>query len=155
MFVEGQPQYNSWRKTLGIPLLFFFIGTLGSMIGLGGGMFASPVLLSMGQEPTVVVATSALMVLFSAAISVVQFMVIGRLPWDYTLWFFVLGLVSGLLGQSLIGFVIKKYNKTHWIVFIVAGVILFSATATTALGLYQTILDILNQKPMGFKPMCS
>ena len=45
-------------------MLSFLAGALGGMLGLGGGMFMSPLLLELGMTPQVAVATSATTVVY-------------------------------------------------------------------------------------------
>lgn len=144
-FVKGDVRYHS-KNAFGLPLLFFFVGFAGALVGIGGGMLSNPLMLDIGVLPQVTVATSSVMLLLTASAAMVQYVVAGRLQFDYMMWCIGVGVTSALLGQLGIGRLVKKLGKPYILVFIVTGVIFVSALGMSAVGVYNTIMDIFNER---------
>jgi uncharacterized membrane protein YfcA len=153
-FEEGEIKWNKLHSVL-IPSLFLIAGIIAGCLGLGGGIVAGPLLLELGMLPQVAVATSSFMVFLTAASTVAQFAVLGLLPWDYSLWYCFFGILSGLVGQYVIGSIVQKYNKFSWIVFMIAIVIGLSACLMSGVGIYNIVQDIAIGRSMGFRSFCN
>lgn len=91
-FVEGDVHWNKYNVTL-YPIACVGAGILASMLGIGGGMVKSPLLLILGSDPVSSQATTSFMILFTSSISTVQYLIAGLLPWDYGLWFLATGIL--------------------------------------------------------------
>mmetsp|Transcript_11577 Transcript_11577/g.21219 ORF Transcript_11577/g.21219 Transcript_11577/m.21219 type:complete len:88 (-) Transcript_11577:213-476(-) len=65
-------------------------GVSAGLLGIGGGMVQSPLMLEMGMLPEVQRATSATMILFTASSAALQFLAAGAFPgslqYDYAIW---------------------------------------------------------------------
>jgi uncharacterized membrane protein YfcA len=55
---------------------------------------------------------------FTALSTVSQYFVIGALNWQPALWFFVLGVLAAVVGQYGVQFVVKRFNKSSIISFL-------------------------------------
>merc|ERR1719352_57854 len=93
------------------PLLGLGAGFLGGMLGLGGGIIMSPVLVEFGMHPEAVQATTATFVFLSSSLAVVQFSILGAYMWDYCLWYCALATVATLLGQLACEFYVRKHKR--------------------------------------------
>ena len=93
------------------PLFAMGAGVLGSMLGLGGGVFIVPFLLSADMEPSVVAATSITMVFISASASTLNYWAVGNLMTDYTIWLVCFSFVAALIGTILLAMLVKKYKR--------------------------------------------
>ena len=71
-------------------------------------------------------------------------------------WYGILGFFSGLVGQFIVGKMLKRYNKASYVVFFVVVVILLSCISMIGTGIYRTITDIqrLGIKSLNFKSFC-
>lgn len=83
-----------------------------------------------------------------------QYLLHGIIHWDYFLWFFCAGLLSALVGQLAVGYLVKKYNKASIIVFSLAFLVLVSLFLMTGVGVYKTIVNIQKGVYQGFKSPC-
>ncbi|XVF86619.1 hypothetical protein PTKIN_Ptkin18bG0056900 [Pterospermum kingtungense] len=102
-------------------------GTLGGMLGLGGGFILGPLFLEMGIPPQVSSATSAFTLLFSASMSVVEHYLLKRFPVPYALYLAVVATIATFVAQHVLGKVIKILGRASIIIFILSGMIFGSA----------------------------
>jgi len=95
------------------------------MFGLGGGTLNSPMMLELGVLPAQIPATSGLMILLTSSVAIIQYLALGRIPYDYLLWFVCVGFIGGVSGHLGIRYFIKKYKKQSFIVFLL-GILIFA-----------------------------
>jgi uncharacterized membrane protein YfcA len=129
-------------------------GCLSSLLGVGVGMVINPLLWSMGSAPDCSAATSSFLILFSSASAIVQYGVIGRIQWDYALFLFFLGLLGSVVGQNILGAIVKRYKSQAYILLAMLlitapGAILLLTSMLTGL-----IQGIKAGAGVGFKDMC-
>jgi len=129
-------------------------GILASLLGIGGGMIMSPLMLELEVEPRVTAATSAVLVLFTSLSSIVQFATSGHLQWDYIALFSCCGFFSSLLGQTILSLLVQKYKKKSFIVFAVVVVILTSAILLVVTGIMDLSTKFKSGVYMGFNSLC-
>jgi uncharacterized membrane protein YfcA len=129
-------------------------GFLASFLGIGGGMVLNPLMLELGIHPQVSVATSAFLVLSTSSSSVVQYAVLGRLPWDYGLWFAGMGLLSSILGQALLYWGVRRYKRPSFIVIGVALTIMVSTSGLIGMGVRNMVEDFRSGKRVHFTGVC-
>ncbi|KAH7373546.1 hypothetical protein KP509_17G061700 [Ceratopteris richardii] len=137
-----------------LPVYALVAGFLGGMLGLGGGMIISPLLLEMGLHPQVTAATCSYMVFFSASLSVIQFWLLGQIRSVYALVSASLALVFSVIGLSVIQTVISKYGRCSLIVFSVSTVMGISAVLMAFFGTWDVIVQIEEHAYMGFHSPC-
>merc|ERR1712154_117499 len=120
---EGDIVWNkSMMNMLKYPLIATFAGLLGGLLGIGGGMIVSPLLMELGVLPTVAAATSAMAVMITSSAATLQYILLGYLSTDYMLYFMAIGVLGTFLGQTVVGHCIAKYNRKSLIVFSVAAI---------------------------------
>ena len=142
-----------WTYSRGIlyPIIAGIAGLLGGLLGIGGGMIVSPLLLELGVLPRVAAATSALAVMVTSSSATLQFALLGMLKIDYLLFFMGVGMIGTFIGQTVINYCIKKYKRASVVVFAVATVI---GLAVVLMGL-DGILDIVHgETSMVFSAPC-
>ncbi|KAH7373560.1 hypothetical protein KP509_17G062400 [Ceratopteris richardii] len=137
-----------------LPVYALVAGFLGGMLGLGGGMVISPLLLEMGLHPQVTAATCSYMVFFSGSLSVIQFWLLGQIRLVYALVSASLALVFSVIGLSIIQTVIARYGRFSLIVFSVSTVMGISAVLMTFFGMWEVIIQIEQHAYMGFNSPC-
>merc|ERR1719247_379242 len=86
-------------NSITLPMLCLPCGIFAGLLGVGGGMVVGPLLLELGARHATVSATSTFTVLVTASSSAVQFVVMGKLPASYAIFFTVTGALGGLCGQ--------------------------------------------------------
>ncbi|PRP76052.1 hypothetical protein PROFUN_01768 [Planoprotostelium fungivorum] len=125
-----------WNKKnmAGVTFGGFIGGILAGLVGIGGGMVSSPILLEIGVHPQIVVATSTFLIIFTSSTTTIQYLLFQKLPWDYSIAYGVMTFFANILGNLFIDYLVKKYKKTFIIIFIVAAVVGASAVMLTVSG---------------------
>ncbi|OMJ84901.1 hypothetical protein SteCoe_13884 [Stentor coeruleus] len=119
----------SWTllKSMCYICISFFGGIGSGMLGLGGGVIISPLLLDIGVPPEATAASSSLIVLFTSSSTSLQFFLGNMLDIEYAAVMFVISMLASLTGITFISRLIKKYQRPSIIVFILAGITVLSA----------------------------
>ncbi|ELR21463.1 uncharacterized protein ACA1_184090 [Acanthamoeba castellanii str. Neff] len=148
-FIEGDVQW-SVKSLFLIPFAGTIGGTAAGFLGIGSGMVNGPVMLEIGMTPEVATATSSFIIVFTALSTVSQYFIIGALNWQPALWFFVLGVLAAVVGQYGVQYVVKRFNKSSIISFLLAFVIAGSGVAMIVTG----ALQIADEGITGFADLC-
>lgn len=130
-------------------------GTVGGLLGSGGGFILGPLLLEIGVIPQVASATATFVMMFSSSLSVVEFYLLKRFPIPYALYLMTASILAGFWGQCFIRKLIGILKRASIIVFILSGVIFASALTMGVIGIEKSIGMIHNHEFMGFLDFCS
>ncbi|KAL9405654.1 hypothetical protein Peur_002626 [Populus x canadensis] len=140
-------------------ILYCFIGvmagTVGGMLGLGGGFILGPLFLEMGIPPQVSSATATFAMMFSASMSVVEFYLLKRFPVPYALYFFTVATIAAVVGQHVVRKLISILGRASLIIFILASTIFVSAILVGGAGMASMIEKFERKEYMGFESICS
>jgi len=134
---EGDIEWNL-SKSLIYPSIAAISGLLGGLLGIGGGMIVSPLLLELGVLPRVASATSAVAVLMTSSSSTFQKVLLGMIRYDYMAFFGAVGIIGTFIGQTVVNVAIKKYGRNSIVIAAVASVI---AVAIVLMGV-NSVLDM-------------
>jgi len=124
-FQDGDIIWTPWTL-IRTSILCISGGIASGFLGVGGGMLLGPIFLSMGMVPIVATITASFMILFTATSTTTQFIVFGKIQWDYALWYGTTGFISAIIGQLLIQKMLKKWGRQSYVAFILAAVIALS-----------------------------
>ncbi|CAA2990621.1 sulfite exporter family 4-like [Olea europaea subsp. europaea] len=130
-------------------------GTVGGLLGSGGGFILGPLLLEIGVIPQVASATATFVMMFSSSLSVVEFYLLKRFPIPYALYLMTVSILAGFWGQFFIRKLITILKRASIVVFILSGVIFASALTMGVIGTEKSIRMINNHEFMGFLDFCS
>ncbi|KAD3337568.1 hypothetical protein E3N88_33088 [Mikania micrantha] len=130
-------------------------GTVGGLLGSGGGFILGPLLLEIGVIPQVASATATFVMMFSASLSVVEFYLLDRFPIRYALYLMTVSILAGFWGQLFVRKLVVFLKRASIIVFILSAVIFASALTMGVIGIEQSIRMIHNHEFMGFLDFCS
>ncbi|XP_010558974.1 PREDICTED: uncharacterized protein LOC104827497 [Tarenaya hassleriana] len=130
-------------------------GTVGGLLGSGGGFVLGPLLLEIGVIPQVASATATFVMMFSSSLSVVEFYLLKRFPIPYALYLMSVSILAGFWGQSFIRKLVTILRRASIIVFVLSGVIFASALTMGVIGVEKSIEMIHNHEFMGFLGFCS
>ncbi|KAL8263325.1 hypothetical protein R6Q59_024674 [Mikania micrantha] len=130
-------------------------GTVGGLLGSGGGFILGPLLLEIGVIPQVASATATFVMMFSSSLSVVEFYLLKRFPIPYALYLMAVSILAGFWGQFFVRKLIVFLKRASIIVFILSGVIFASALTMGIVGIEKSIRMIHNHEFMGFLEFCS
>eukprot|EP00850_Spirogloea_muscicola_P016300 SM000131S26730 [mRNA] locus=s131:223887:227709:- [translate_table: standard] len=153
-YKAGEVQWGAGQVAI-FPLYALVAGTMGGLLGIGGGMVMGPVLLELGILPQVTCATTAFIVVFSSSMSVVEFYLMGRIPIDYALYFSAVCMVAALLGLSIVRAVVVRCGKASIVIFALATVIGVSAIVMGIIGGERIWESYERGDDMGFHSLCS
>lgn len=129
-------------------------GTVGGLLGSGGGFILGPLLLEIGVIPQVASATATFVMMFSSSLSVVEFYLLKRFPIPYALYLISVSVVAGFWGQLFIRKLVAFLRRASIIIFILSGVIFASALTMGVVGTKESITMIHNHEFMGFLSFC-
>ncbi|KAF9591722.1 hypothetical protein IFM89_006068 [Coptis chinensis] len=129
-------------------------GTVGGLLGSGGGFILGPLLLELGVIPQVASATATFVMMFSSSLSVVEFYLLKRFPIPYALYLIAVSILAGFWGQFFIRKLIAFLRRASVIVFILSAVIFASAITMGVVGIEKSIQMIHHHEYMGFLSLC-
>ncbi|CAI9267992.1 unnamed protein product [Lactuca saligna] len=130
-------------------------GTVGGLLGSGGGFILGPLLLEIGVIPQVASATATFVMMFSSSLSVVEFYLLNRFPIPYALYLMSVSILAGFWGQFFVRKLVTFLKRASLIVFILSAVIFASAVTMGVIGIEKSITMIQNHEFMGFLEFCS
>jgi len=152
-YVEGDIHWTA-KKAYLVVFVSIFAGLLSTLIGIGGGMVIGPLLLEFGLLADVAAATSSFMILFTSASSIVQYATLGRIPSDYGLFSFFLGIFYGVVGQTVLDYLVRKYHRKSLIVFSVVVIIAISSVVLLVSGITKYAQKSNQNTQWGFNDYC-
>ena len=129
-------------------------GTVGGLLGSGGGFILGPLLLELGCIPQVASATATFVMMFSSSLSVVEFYFLNRFPIPFAVYLICISILAGFWGQSLVRKLVHVLKRASLIVFILSSVIFASALTMGVVGTQKSISMINNHEYMGFLDFC-
>lgn len=92
--------------------------------------------------------------LLTDSTTAIQYSIMGAMKWDYGVWFFVIGLLSAIVGQFLALYVFHKLKRSSFIAFGISAVIAISAVLMSAVGVANVVHDVSKGKSLGLKSFC-
>ncbi|XP_062214721.1 sulfite exporter TauE/SafE family protein 4-like [Phragmites australis] len=129
-------------------------GTVGGLLGSGGGFILGPLLLELGCIPQVASATATFVMMFSSSLSVAEFYFLHRFPIPYAAYLICVSILAGFWGQCLVRKLVHVLKRASLIVFILSSVIFASALTMGVVGTKKSISMINNHEYMGFLDLC-
>lgn len=129
-------------------------GTVGGLLGSGGGFILGPLLLELGCIPQVASATATFVMMFSSSLSVVEFYFLHRFPIPFAVYLICVSILAGFWGQCLVRKLVHALKRASLIVFILSSVIFASALTMGVVGTQKSISMINNHEYMGFLDLC-
>lgn len=117
------------------PLISATAGCLGGLLGLGGGVVMSPVLLEIGMHPEAVQATTAMFVLVSSSLASVQYGLHGRYDDPGLVAFYcIVALIGTVGGQLFCDHYIRRYRRFSVITMAITAILVSSFLALLIIG---------------------
>mmetsp|Transcript_4345 Transcript_4345/g.16354 ORF Transcript_4345/g.16354 Transcript_4345/m.16354 type:complete len:236 (-) Transcript_4345:180-887(-) len=152
-FLKGDVHWNLFNTAI-FPFFCLLAGIAAGCLGIGGGMLKAPVLVELGLLPETIVASSSFMIMFTSSITTSQFVILGRLPFDYGIVFAIGGFISALVGQMMFEYVVKKFDRPSLLVILMAIVIGVSTLLMGGVGASRLIRDVHEGAYLGFNLPC-
>ncbi|KAF0686345.1 Aste57867_21847 [Aphanomyces stellatus] len=140
------------------PLQSFIAGIAAALVGIGGGIVQGPVMLEHGVTPLVQSATASYMILYTSTSTTIQYTIAGQFPgalqYDYVLWYVGLGFLGGLMGKTVVEFLIRKTGRMSYFLYFLAINSACQAIAMGYIGIKGVVHDIHVGNSMGFTGLC-
>ncbi|XP_024183582.1 sulfite exporter TauE/SafE family protein 3 isoform X2 [Rosa chinensis] len=154
---KGSETGANWRvyKLVSYCVCGIAAGLAGGLLGLGGGFIMGPMFLEMGIPPQVSSATATFIMTFSSSMSVVEYYLLNRFPIPYALYFAGVATVSAIIGQHVVGKVIKVLGRASLIIFILSLTIFVSALTLGGVGIAHMVTKIEQKQYLWFEHMCT
>ncbi|XP_049849411.1 uncharacterized protein LOC126318632 [Schistocerca gregaria] len=120
-------------------------GILASLLGIGGGMVITPLMLELKVAPDCTAATSSFIILSTSLVSIAQYAVLGRVALDYAIALFIVGILASVTGNLVILKLRKKYNSQLFILI----AMLMIAIPSSILLVQVTISELISNAHSG------
>ena len=119
---HSSPNVRWGHKTIsGIIIAGFCIGVVSTLVGVGGGMFVAPLLLYINTLPEVMASTNSFSTFFSAFATLFQYIVMGRVDHERTIFVMILSATAASIGLRIV-------SKSTWVIVITLGTLIFIAS---------------------------
>ncbi|CAG9462140.1 unnamed protein product [Pedinophyceae sp. YPF-701] len=128
-------------------------GVVAGLVGIGGGMVLGPVLLEMGTLPSVVSASTAVVVLSSSSAATTQFALNGLLPVQLALVFGGTCLVASLVGVTGVAYVVRRTGRQSVVVLALA-IMMVSCTLVLVSAGSLNVAEDIREGHIGLADLC-
>lgn len=132
-FVKGDIHWNNPTINT-FTMSAIFGGMIASLVGLGGGVIFTPLMLEFGVNPKVANSTSMYMIMINTFSTSCQFFLLGVVKLDYAIFLSIIVVVSTFIGNKLLDYIILKTGRVSLmavflaIVMILCTIIVFIST---------------------------
>ncbi|TMW64887.1 hypothetical protein Poli38472_009054 [Pythium oligandrum] len=139
-FAEGDVRWTK-KAVSWFPVGCGVAGIIAGMFGVGGAIVTGPLMIEIGVVPEVVSATSALMVLYSAAAATAKFAVFDLIAWDWAGLLCGLAFVVTAISQVIILGYVRRTGRQSIVVLCIGTAIAVGAAIMTYQAVRVTIDD--------------
>ena len=95
------------------------------------------------------------MIFFTSASATIQFAMLGDLRPTYAAVLCLAGLLGTVIGQVVVGALIKRWGRQSIIILIIATIIGGSTLVMGVVGVTSVLADLHEGKSQGFRPLCT
>jgi len=149
-YAKGDIMWDE-KNVVKYPIMSSVAGVAAALLGVGGGMVTGPLMLELGVIPEVSRVTSAYMILFTSSCTSMQYLILGRIQADQAIWYMAWGFIGAVVGHHCVEYLLKKYNSTSVLVYLLAWAVLASAIGMGAVDIVSVVKDGFT----GFAGVCS
>lgn len=139
-----------------IPKFGFLTGIVGGMLGIGGGLILTQVLLEWKFRPKEVTISCNVMIIFSSLTSCFSYILMGSIYWDYVIIIAIPSIISCYICTTTVNDYIKKTGRQSVLIFILFITILLAIVVLIA-SFYSFFVKYFTDKDMKlleFKSLC-
>lgn len=122
--IPGDLEFN--KMSVGPPILAFVIGSLCSLLGIGGGELMGPLLLGLKVLPQVSSATTSFMSLLTSSSIIVHYGILGQIPYAWGVIVFLIGFCGGFTGRTSALYITRVYGRASITIFMLTVVLMLS-----------------------------
>jgi uncharacterized membrane protein YfcA len=125
-----------------ILVLCFIGGIISGMLGVGGGVVMTPLMLELDILPKVASSTSNFLLVFTASAGSLLFIISKQLIWDHAIFYAALCAVASVVGSIYISDYIKRTNKTSILIYTLFYLMIISLIILPINGIKHAYYDI-------------
>lgn len=129
-FIEGDFKYDN-KMIIKLILSSSITGLLSTYLGIGGGMIINPLLLNLGMNPQVIIASTAITTLFSSLISLINYIIMDQFIFKDGLIYGIQSIIGSIIGIKITSYLLKKYQNQSILIFFTCGVLFVSIISLT------------------------
>ena len=89
-------------------------------------------------------------VMITSSSAMLQFLLLGFLQWDYTLFFMTIGIIGTFIGQTAVNYAVKEYGRVSVVIFAVAIIM----GLAIILMMINGIINLVDGVSWAFAPPC-
>ena len=138
---EGEVTWTG-KQTIMLISVALLGGMLAAIVGIGGGVIYSPLLLELGIPPKVASSTAMMLVLYTSMSNVIQFAINQAIIYQFAVWLSVWIVCGTLLGLTTVNKAVKKSGRQSIIVFLLMSVLLLAAGVTITLDAMKSSSEV-------------
>jgi len=109
-----------------LSLLGIFIGLTSVLFGAAGGSINNIMLILIGFDPLVAVATSVVLIEITSISSLLVFILDGLMEWDYIIFAGLILVLTTIIGLVVLNIFLDKFKRTSFYCFFMAWMYVFS-----------------------------
>ncbi|KIZ01981.1 hypothetical protein MNEG_5983 [Monoraphidium neglectum] len=117
-------------NSLALPAFCVAAGLLAGLLGLGGGIVLTPLMLELRVHPQVTVASSQVTLMLSSAAAAIIYASQGIIRWDYGIALAATCFVATLLGQVAIDAAVRRTGRPGLLVLLLAAMCVLGTAAS-------------------------
>jgi uncharacterized membrane protein YfcA len=128
----------------GIFLICFLGGIISGMLGVGGGIIMTPLMLEIGVSPKVASSSANFLLVFTSLASSILFILSGQVIWDYALFYTIFCTIASIIGSIYVNEYIKKTRRTYVLIFALFYLMLASLIILPINGVKRLVFELEN-----------
>lgn len=113
----------TFKRVIVLFLIGLFLGTIASMLGLGGGMFFKPILLAYGYPPQVISSTGTFLIIINKFVIAFILLSNNQINLQYFGFISCFSVILVTITQWRLGMYIRKVGRQSIIIFIFVAVV--------------------------------
>jgi hypothetical protein len=140
--LQDSPSQITWthHNTLVYPAICIAAGLICGLLGTGGALVQTPLLLELCVNPAVAVASSQVTILLGSVAAVAVHATSGALPWDYAATLMVIGFVSTMFGQVVIQKLVVQSGHVSVLLLVMAALFILASLVSMVHALQAVVL---------------
>jgi len=124
--IKGGRMNYTLNNLIFLSLLGVFIGLTSVLFGAAGGSINNIMLILIGFDPLVAVATSVVLIEITSISTLLVFILDGLMEWDYIIFAGMILVLTTIVGLLLLNIFLDKFKRTSFYCFFMAWMYVFS-----------------------------
>ncbi|KAF4701680.1 hypothetical protein FOZ62_001784 [Perkinsus olseni] len=115
------------------------IGLISSIVGISGGLFMIPVVLSLGLDPKQSTATTAIVIFATSTSTALSFALGGYFPPASDMWITVMPFAGALLGKTIVAKLLAMTGRLSVLVLLLGTMVAIGGITTITTGIISVV----------------